>query len=279
MRKKEIRTLRFSVLMTVYDKEEPKRLDEALNSIEIQTAFPDEIVLVKDGKLTESLDNIISKHSDKHGEIYKIISLDENHGRGYASKIGIDEIFNDWFARMDSDDISFPNRFEIQIMAINKYQKLYPKLAVVGGQVSEFMGQRNNVIGYRKVPLTPLNIKKFAAFRSPINNLTVMINRSALLDIGNYSDLNVLEDYDLWIRFLSAGYELVNIPNILVNMRVSNDMYRRRGGFKYLCTYIKQKKKWKHHGIGNNKTVILSSLKLESTSKNQSPRQLWFYWS
>lgn len=170
MRKKEIRTLRFSVLMTVYDKEEPKRLDEALNSIEIQTAFPDEIVLVKDGKLTESLDNIISKHSDKHGEIYKIISLDENHGRGYASKIGIDEIFNDWFARMDSDDISFPNRFEIQIMAINKYQKLYPKLAVVGGQVSEFMGQRNNVIGYRKVPLTPLNIKKFAAFRSPINN-------------------------------------------------------------------------------------------------------------
>ena len=63
--------------MTVYDKEEPKRLDEALNSIEIQTAFPDEIVLVKDGKLTESLDNIISKHSDKHGEIYKIISLAE----------------------------------------------------------------------------------------------------------------------------------------------------------------------------------------------------------
>lgn len=260
MKNKKIRTLKFSVLMTVYDKEDPKTLDDALNSIEIQTAFPDEIVLVKDGKLTESLDNIISKHSDKYGEIYKIISLDENHGRGYASKVGIDEISNDWFARMDSDDISFPDRFEIQLAAINKYQKLYPKLAVVGGQVSEFIGQKNNVIGYRKVPLTPLNIKKFAAFRSPINNPTVMINRSALLNIGNYSDLNVLEDYDLWIRFLSAGYELVNIPNILVNMRVSNDMYRRRGGFKYLCTYIRQKKEWKHRGIGNNKTVTLSSL-------------------
>ena len=227
MKKNGIGALRFSVLMTVYDKEKPLRLDKALNSLETQTVFPDEIVLVKDGKLSAPLDKVISKHSNEYKKVYKIVSLENNHGRGYASKVGIRNISNNWFARMDSDDISVPDRFENQLMAINKYKKIYPKLAVVGGQISEFMGYEKNIVGYRKVPLASADIKNFAAYRSPINNPTVMINKSALLDIGNYSNLNVLEDYDLWIRFLSARYVLVNIPNILVNMRVSDDMYKR----------------------------------------------------
>ncbi|KRM29060.1 hypothetical protein FD32_GL001542 [Limosilactobacillus panis DSM 6035] len=155
---------------------------------------------------------------------------------------------------------SYSNRFELQIKAINKYKDIYSRLAVVGGQVSEFLGTEYNIVGYRRVPLVPKEIERFAAYRSPINNPTVMINKSALLNIGGYSGLNVLEDYDLWVRFLSAEYVLVNIPEVLVNMRVDNNMYKRRGGIKYLHTYIKQKKIWKHKGIGTNRTVVISSL-------------------
>lgn len=251
---------KFSVLMTIYKKEKAEYFDRALESLENQTVLPTQIVIVKDGPLNESLEDVIKIHAKKFRNIYTVISLKQNHGRGYASKIGIKHISNKWFARMDSDDISTKDRFKLQISAIDKYTKTYPKLAVVGGQISEFMNDEKNIVGYRRVPLTPNEIEKFAAYRSPINNPTVMINKKALLEIGNYSELNVLEDYDLWVRFLSSNYTLVNISDTLVNMRVGNGMYKRRGGIRYLEAYVKQKIAWKKQGIGSNKTVILSSI-------------------
>lgn len=253
-------TSEFSVLMTIYEKEKAEYLDRSLESLENQTVLPVQIVIVKDGLLNEALDTVIETHAKKFSNIYTVISLKRNCGRGYASKVGIDHISSKWFARMDSDDVSSKDRFELQIAAIKKYIKVYPKLAVVGGQISEFMNNENNIVGYRQVPQEPERIKEFAAYRSPINNPTVMINKEALLAVGNYSELNVLEDYDLWVRFLSNGYTLINIPNILVNMRVGNGMYKRRGGIRYLNTYIRQKQIWKKQGIGTNKTVIFSSI-------------------
>ena len=167
---------KFSVLMTVYKKEKAEYLDRALESLENQTVLPTQIVIVKDGPLNESLEDVIKIHAKKFRNIYTVISLKQNHGRGYASKIGIKHISNEWFARMDSDDISTKDRFKLQISAIDKYTKTYPKLAVVGGQISEFMNDEKNIVGYRRVPLTPNEIEKFAAYRSPINNPTVMIN-------------------------------------------------------------------------------------------------------
>ena len=205
-------TSEFSVLMTIYEKEKAEYLDRALESLENQTVLPAQIVIVKDGLLNESLDTVIEIHAKKFSNIYTVISLKRNYGRGYASKVGIDHISSRWFARMDSDDVSSKDRFELQIAAIKKYIKIYPKLAVVGGQISEFMNNENNTVGYRKVPQEPEQIKEFAAYRSPINNPTAMINKEALLAVGNYSGLNVLEDYDLWVRFLSNGYTLINIP-------------------------------------------------------------------
>ena len=251
---------KFSVLMTIYKKEKAEYFDRALESLENQTVLPTQIVIVKDGPLNESLEDVIKIHAKKFRNVYTVISLKQNHGRGYASKIGIKHISNKWFARMDSDDVSSKNRFELQISAINKYNKAYPKLAVIGGQISEFMDDASDTVGYRRVPQEPDRIKEFAAYRSPINNPTVMINKEALLAIGNYSELNVLEDYDLWVRFLSNGYTLINIPDVIVNMRVGNGMYKRRGGMKYLNTYLRQKRIWKGQGIGTNTTVFLSSI-------------------
>lgn len=132
---------KFSVLMTIYKKEKAEYFDRALESLENQTVLPTQIVIVKDGPLneSESLEDVIKIHAKKFRNVYTVISLKQNHGRGYASKIGIKHISNEWFARMDSDDISTKDRFKLQISAINKYTKTHPKLAVVGGQISEFM--------------------------------------------------------------------------------------------------------------------------------------------
>ncbi|MDM8222231.1 glycosyltransferase [Limosilactobacillus vaginalis] len=251
---------KFSVLMTIYVKESPKNFQESLLSLENQTVMPNEIVIVEDGKLSEQLEEILNKHTRKFNGLYKIIKLKKNHGRGYASRVGIDHISNKWFARMDSDDISEKNRFELQISEILRSNEKYRRLAVIGGQISEFVKDKEIITGCRKVPQLPNDIRKFAAYRSPMNNPTVMINKDALLDVGSYSTLNVLEDYDLWIRFLSKDYQLINVPDVLVRMRVGNGMYARRGGIDYLKIYVKQKIKWKKMGIGTNKTIFISSL-------------------
>lgn len=252
--------LKFSVLMTVYYKENPLYLEQALNSIENQTIIPNEIVIVKDGKLTPKLDDVIDYHS-KQNKIYKIISLKENHGRGYASNIGMKNVSNDWVARMDSDDVCMLNRFENQIKAIIDNQQNYNKLAAVGGQIEEF-NDTGKIVGKRVVPISPDEIRKYAEYRSPMNNPTVMINKTCINQIGSYSTLNVLEDYDLWIRLIANNYILINIPNVLVKMRVGNGMYSRRGGFEYFKTYVSQKYKWKRLGIGTNVSVIISCLSM-----------------
>ncbi|MBB1070189.1 glycosyltransferase [Limosilactobacillus sp. RRLNB_1_1] len=248
---------KFSVLMTVYNAEKPEYLNSALNSIENQTLVPDEIVIVKDGKLNDTLELVLSKHKNRFMNIYKIISLEKNCGRGYASKIGVSYITNDWFARMDSDDISLKNRFELQMLAINKYKRIYPNLAVIGGQLNEFVCDESNIVGHRNVPLNWDRIKQFAAYRSPVNNPTVMIKTSAIKQVGGYSKLNTMEDYDLWVRFIISDFEIINIPDVIVNMRVNN-MYSKRGGFRYLYQYMCMKRKWRKLGLGNLKTEILS---------------------
>lgn len=120
--------------MSVYEKENPKYLDVALNSIINQTILPNEIVIVKDGKLTDDLDSIINKYSKKYSDLFKIISLKENIGLGKALSIGILSCKYDLIARMDSDDICKEDRFEKQI---NLYRD-NRNIDLVGSYISEF---------------------------------------------------------------------------------------------------------------------------------------------
>src|SRR5450830_930377 len=106
--------MKFSILLSVYAKENPIYLKEALDSIWYnQTLKPDEIVVVKDGILPKNLDNTIFEFS-KIAPL-KIVSLPTNQGLGAALNIGLNHCKNDIVARMDSNDISCPERFFKQI--------------------------------------------------------------------------------------------------------------------------------------------------------------------
>jgi hypothetical protein len=85
----------------------------------------------------------------------------------------------------------------------------------------------------REVPLDMLGIKKFIRKRSPFNHPSVMFRKKAVLAVGGYSNLTVCEDYDLWIRMTAKGLKMKNLPDILVNSRIDDTSYRRRGGWKY----------------------------------------------
>lgn len=124
-----------SVLMSVYRSEQPKYLDEALASVwTTQTLKPQQIILVEDGTLTDGLYAVIDKWSKELGEILLILRNKQNVGLTKSLNRGLQHVTTDLVARMDTDDISVPKRFEMQV----KYLQEHPDVSIVGGAMQEF---------------------------------------------------------------------------------------------------------------------------------------------
>ncbi|KAF0261004.1 glycosyltransferase [Leuconostoc citreum] len=228
----------FSVLMSVYVNDSAENLEQSIYSVTHQSLLPKEIILVQDGQLTENLNKKITFLLKKFS-ILKLVALPKNVGLGYALLEGTKYVTTNLIARMDADDISVTNRFEKQLREFN----INPEISIVGGQVAEFENNVSNVVSYRYVPLHDSEIRQFAKFRSPFNHPTVMIKKDILIKVGGYLPFDYLEDYYLWIRLLSEDNVYVsNISDILVYMRVDQGMYGRRGGLKYLKSYVRLKK-------------------------------------
>lgn len=218
---------KFSVSMCVYKGDNPVHFKEAVDSILNQTVLPAEVVLVEDGPVTEELEAIIKEY--EKSPIFKVIRSAENRGHGEARRISMEHCTCDLIALMDADDISMINRFEKQIACFEQM----PELSVVGGHISEFMGEQENVIGRREVPQEDKEIKQYLKIRCPMNQVTVMFRKNDVEEVGGYLDWFCEEDYYLWARLFLADKKFYNVQEVLVNVRVGAEMYQRRGGWKY----------------------------------------------
>uniref|UniRef100_UPI003FEF45F5 glycosyltransferase n=1 Tax=Eubacterium sp. TaxID=142586 RepID=UPI003FEF45F5 len=247
----------FSVAMSVYKNDNPIFFDRALQSItENQKVMPTEIVIIVDGPVDEKINAVIEKYSEKYGNL-NVIRLDKNAGLGNALKLAIENAKYELIARMDSDDVSAPNRFEQQLEIMTKNSAV----DIVGGDISEFIGDENNIVAKRKVPILDKEIKEYLKTRCPFNHMTVMYKRSAVLKSGNYIDLFYNEDYWLWIRMVENNCIMANTGTILVNARVGEDMYKRRGGKQYFNSEMFLQKYMLKNGIINLPTFVLNSSK------------------
>ena len=221
--------LKFSVAMSVYRNDDPAQFDRALESITVlQTVKPDEIVLVVDGHVGDGLNGVIAKYEALFS-IFRVIRLEKNGGLGNALRLAVEHATYELIARMDSDDVSLPTRFEEQL----RYFSENGEVDIVGGDISEFVGEEENVVAYRKVPCSDAEIKTYMKKRCPLNHVSVMYKKAAVLNAGGYLDLFWNEDYYLWIRMAEKGAAMGNTGTVLVNVRTGADMYSRRGGKKY----------------------------------------------
>ena len=217
--------------MSIYYKEKPEYFDLCLKSILVdQTVLPNEIVLVKDGKLTRELEIVLDKYQKQFPKMFNIIQLDKNVGLGNALNIGLEKCKYSIVMRMDSDDISVSDRFEKQL----KYMQAHKDVSALGGFIDEFEEDGNKIIRIKTMPCSYEEVKKFAKFRNPINHMSVCFRKKDILEVGNYQPLFYLEDHYLWARLLVNNKKVENLPCVLVHARVGNGFVSRRGNKKYI---------------------------------------------
>ena len=136
--------------------------------------------------------------------------LPKNVGLGNALKFGVEKARFDLIARMDSDDVSRPYRFECQVQEFLRDESL----VLLGGVIQEFSDNLPSLL--RQVPKDDLDIKKSVFMRNPFNHMTVMFRKSAILNVGGYINMPYYEDYYLWFRLLRSGVKVKNTDNVLV---------------------------------------------------------------
>ena len=213
-----------SVLMSVYEKETGEHLDRSMRSIwDDQIRKPDQIVLVEDGPLTKELYNVIDKWRSILGTKLCSPKNETNRGLAVALNRGLQSVTSDLVARMDSDDMSAPERLRLQ----EEYMKQHPEVDVVGGAMQEFSDE-NPCISVRYYPTN--NIRTYICKASPVAHATTMMRMSLFREYGlKYDDRYPLnEDIALWFDVLRKGRSISNVGDIVYLCECNGGMFERR---------------------------------------------------
>ncbi len=229
---------KYSVLMTVYKNTVLEYLKDSLESMLNQTIEPEQIVIVFDGPVPNDVRDYLYEHRNNQPKLFTIVELEENRGQGLAARAGMELCRNQLIARMDDDDISVIDRMEKQLAFLNENRDV----DVLGGNISEFVGDTTNIVGKRVVEQRHIDILKYQRSRCPFNQQTVVFKKSKVEQAGGYKDWHFNEDSYLWSRMTLAGCTFANLADTLVYFRLSEAVYKRRGGLKY---YKSEKKFFK----------------------------------
>lgn len=260
--------LKFSVIMSIYKSDVPELVRVALDSLLQQTLLPNEIVIVGDGPVPAELEQVVSSfkcqvskirttpnpsfakggdlvpedgkesletRNQKPETIVTYLPQVKNGGLGEAMRIAAEAAKYDYLARMDSDDICLPDRFEKQMKCFEED----PELSLVGGMITEFDGEPENIIAKRILPLEDAEIKRMMRGRCAVNHVTVIFKKADLMKSGNYQPFWKQEDHYLWARMMEHGCKFRNIPDVVVNVRSGKDQIARRGGLRFYKSVVR----------------------------------------
>jgi len=199
-----------TVLMTVYNGAE--YLKTSVNSIVTQTFEDFELLIVNDHSTDNSVE-IIESFNDKR---FVIHNNKRNLGQTKSLNIGLKHAKGKYVARMDADDMAFPLWLEKLVKFFEKHQEC----AAIGSQaiVIDSTGRTKKT---RMVPGSFHEIIFRIFFDSPMNHVSVLLNRELILKNGGYNEeFKVTQDYELWSSLIRNNYSIINIPDVLVSYRV-----------------------------------------------------------
>lgn len=248
--------MQFSILQSVYRRDNPDFLSQSLQSIAENTLQPASVILVKDGTLTPELESVISEWQERLP--LKVVGYEQNHGLAHALNYGLQFVESELVARMDSDDICFPDRFEKQVLQF----EMDDNLAVLGTGIEEFY--KNDEIDFRQIRLySKRTTKKSVSLYkgTPLAHPTVMFRTDVLRKFGYSEKTKCNEDIELWFRLLSAGYEIRTLQVPLLHFRITDGTFKRRSlskAFNEFCIYSRTLRRL--NGISKNHLYLLMRL-------------------
>ena len=211
--------------MSVYKSEKPAYLDRSLQSVwDDQTNKPDEIILVQDGPVGDELVSVINQWKAKLEDVLVLLVNETNLGLTKSLNKGIKVAKGEYIARMDSDDISLPDRFLHQVA----YMDSHPEISVLGGAIQEF-NEQDGIIGERHFPADTASIRQYIHKASPVAHPAVMIRKS-LFDEGVLYNENyrTTQDLALWFDVLATGHQMANLDEFVLQFRRETNVYQRR---------------------------------------------------
>lgn len=216
----------FSILICVYDKDDHILFNKAIESILENSLLPKEIVLIIDGKINNQLMKTINFF--RNNNLLKIYQLNKNTGLAKALNFGLKKINTPIVIRADADDINVSNRFE---KLVDKFKT--GNFDVVGSYIIENDMQKNiNII--KKVPLENSQIIEMSKIRNPVNHMSVAFKTKSVIDLGGYPEIDLKEDYALWLKMIYNNCTFANIPESLVLANAGESMIKRRTSIKSL---------------------------------------------
>jgi glycosyltransferase involved in cell wall biosynthesis len=236
--------------MPVYHQDHPNQVEAAFDSIwSAQRLRPSQVVLVRDGPVSPAMANLLAGLAQF--DYVTLVPLPKNRGLGAALNAGLAACQFEVVARQDADDISLPDRFALTVPLVASGQ-----FDLIGTAMREFTltASGSGQVAYGRVrayPLSEAEIRIRAKMMNPFGHPSVVMRRSLVLSVGGYRDLFHLEDYDLWVRLLRAGAKVANLPEPLVDYRVSAAGLRRRGGLKTLSAELALQRRFLDSGFIN----------------------------
>lgn len=207
--------IKVSVLMPVFNAE--KYLRKAIDSIVLQTEKNWELILVDDGSVDNSFD-IVSSYQDKRIKYFK----KEHSGVVDTLNFGLSKCSGKYVARMDSDDISYPERLEKQKVFMEENN------LILSGTFAEKIDCLDNNIGsIEYLPTEDKKIKLFSLIHNPFIHPSVIFDRDIIVRSGGYKNFKHIEDYELWTRIIYKN-KVANLPEKLIAYRIHDKQITKK---------------------------------------------------
>lgn len=231
----------FAVLMPLWAKDLPDRARQAIvSATEAQQLRPDLLILTVDGPLPAPLEALVERvESGAHGPA-TVLRHSAHRGVAAALQDGLEASPYELVARADADDLCRPERFALQIPRMRR-----DRLDLLGGAMREFSDRLAPGQGPLRIrPLTHAEITAYLPRHSPFHHPTMVLRRSTVLAVGGYRDLPLLEDYWLWERMMLGGARMANLPDVLVDYRVDEHLFARRGGWRLFASDLRLQRRF-----------------------------------
>lgn len=219
------KSIDFTVLVSVYFRDDPFLLDQALSSIFENSLPPNQVILICDGPLTSELNAIIDKYNIRENILVK--RLQENKGLAAALNVGLDLVETEYVVRADADDFNFPYRFSLLINELDQGCDL------VGSSILEAT-REGTELAIKMCPLDKDEIMRYSRRRNPFNHMTVGFRLDTIIALGGYPEIPYREDYALWANVLANGGRVKNLKEVTVRATTGGNFYIRRSGLKHI---------------------------------------------